>query len=334
MIGPVTQLNSLFIMKQHILTSILLPCLAVSLLAVGCRKEKALEPSKLDEDYFVIKDNPADPVDHARYQFYTSTGIASYYNDTIHRYRLADLGAEPRFAYVTLSLGYTVFDAAAITFKPLSNKEKVPAILDLLKENVHPVLPENISVPSILLVDTFATSLSLRGVETAHGWTSIWGFNTIGITVLDVAAMTSEEQKMYGASILAGIAEKQLNKVAAAQLQKDFFSISRAVPSIFKTMGFDIYMGLPLSFLPPASIPAPRSVGLLRYIVYGLANPPNSPTYTTLPRESDDIRAYLTAVFYYTTAEFTAIYGSDALIMNKFNIIKNIAKDAGFKVPE
>lgn len=321
-------------MKLKITNTILLPCLAVCMLAVSCRKEKTPEPSKLDEDYFVVEDNPADPVDHARYQFYTSTGIASFYNDTIASYRIEDMGGQPRYSYVTLSLNYTLLGTAAITFKPISHKERIPAVLDLLEENVYPVLPEKVSIPSIFFVDTFATSLSLRGVETSHGWTSLWGFNTIGITVLDVATMSSDEKKMYGASILAGIAEKQLNKVAAGKLQTDFFSISRAVPSVIKTMGLDIYLGIPLSFLPPASIPAPRTLGLLRFTVYGLANPPNSPTYTTLPRESDDIRAFLTAAFYYTTQEFTALYGSDALIMNKYNIIRNFAKTAGFRLPE
>ncbi|QEC43805.1 hypothetical protein [Pseudobacter ginsenosidimutans] len=326
-------------MKQNILlnsvASIVYPCLAAGLLLItGCRKEKTLDPSEQDENYFIVKDNPDVPADHARYGFYESTGIASFYNDTIHRKRISDLGELPRYSYVTLSLEYSISDLANIKFKLIDNKENIPAVLDLVKQNVLPGLPDQFVIPSIFLIDTFYTSLLLKQVELAHGWTSWHGFNTIGISVQDVTVMNSEERKMYAASILAGIAERRLTKVAGDKLQKDFFSVSRAEAKFFKSMGIDVYSGYPLTFLPPAMIPPPRPTGLLRYTVYGTGEGPREITYPCLPREADDSRAFLTAAFYYTAQEFTALYSGDAFILKKFNIIRNIAQEAGFKLPE
>ncbi len=59
-------------------------CLLTGIMALmACSKESALEPSDKDINYFVVNDNPNDPVQHAMYQFYEKTGIATFHNDTI-----------------------------------------------------------------------------------------------------------------------------------------------------------------------------------------------------------------------------------------------------------
>ena len=54
-------------------------------LLAGCGKENGLEPSFLEEEWFVIKDNPDDPLRHAVYNVYSEWGVPVFYNDTIGR---------------------------------------------------------------------------------------------------------------------------------------------------------------------------------------------------------------------------------------------------------
>lgn len=302
------------------------------LLTIGCKKEKALEPSNLDEDYFVVKDNPNDPVDHTIYQFYQSTGIASFYNDTIHRRRISDSAGFPRYNYVRLSLNYNLFGATQYRYVRLSSKTNVPACLTVIKDKVLPVLPDNLNIPSILLVDSFINLTPLLYVNSEDGWNAIQGFNTVGIKVVNAGVMTEEEKKTYAGSILAGMAEKRLNSLYAAELQKNFYSITRAAG--LTLMEYDIYFGLPFFIFGVdfSTVPPAEQYGYLKYIHIANNWGLDDPLYTAAPaNEQSDLRAFLTAIFRYTTAEFNAKYTNDELVLQKFGIVKNMAKRAGFK---
>ncbi|MGN6419266.1 MAG: hypothetical protein ACTHMC_17340 [Pseudobacter sp.] len=304
--------------------------LLVSMLIAGCRKEKAPEPSNLDKNYFVIEDNPGDPIDHAIYEFYKSTGIATFYNDSIYKKRISREGEIPeRFTYIKLTLNYTPLGRPNVYSKPLSSRANIQPLLQLLENETLPKLPADILIPSILLIDSFSDHQIKKNRQIPHGLTSIYGFNTVGITVEDMEMMDNEERKMYAASILAGISSRRLKDLYAGQLQKDFFSLSRDATK--NTIAMDIYSGIPwLLLLPIGEEPLPKSIGLLFYPIFDYP----FGDYPNMPREEDDIRAYLTAAFYYTTQEFTDLHPNETLILQKFNIIRRFAKDAGFRIPD
>lgn len=307
-------------------------CLLFSLfVAVSCRKEKSPEPSNQDNNYFIITDNPNDPIDHAIYQFYKSTGIASFYNDSIYKKRVSREGEIPeRFTYIKLSLNYTPLGNANIYSKPVSSKTNIPPLLQLMETEVLPKLPSDVIIPSILLIDSFSNqNQRIKNIKIPHGLTSIYGFNTVGIIVEYMEMMNNEERKMYAASILAGISARRLNDLYAARLQKDFFSLSRDVTK--NTIPMDIYSGIPwLLLLPPGDEPPPKSIGFLFYPIFDYP----FGDYFNMPNEEYDIRAYLTAAFYHTTQEFTDLHPNETLVLQKFNIIRRFAKDAGFRIPD
>ena len=325
-------------MKHHTfnitVTRTLFFCLLAVLLATGCRKEKMPEPSGLDEDYFVVQDDPNDPVQHARYEFYKSTGIASFYNDTIKKKQVGEIDGMPRYTYYTLSMDYTMYGDFNINYKLVSDKSQIPAFLDLLKQDLLPRLPDAIHFPSILMLDSiYDAGFPALNVQIADGWTSMQGFNTIGICVKDVAAMSDPEKKIYVASMLAGVAEKRLNDLDPERLQLEFFSISRAISnSILPT--WDIYFGIAFMFAFPAgNHPAAHTLGILKYPRVKLGETPPMNDLVSMPRTTHDLRAYLTAAFCYTEEEFINLYPDNALILKKFNIIRNMVQEAGFKLP-
>jgi hypothetical protein len=315
---------------QNPATLVLAFYLLAGMLFAGCRKEKAPEPSNLDKNYFVIEDNPNDPIDHSIYTFYKSTGIATFYNDSIYKKRISREGEIPeRFAYIKLTFTYAPFGYTdAFYSKLLSSRGNIQALLQLLETEMIPKLPSAGIIPSILLLDSFSDH-TYKHVQIPHGFTSICGFNTVGITVEDVEMMNSEERKMYTASILAGIAARILSDLYEAQLQKEFYSISRAATQA--TIPLDIYSNAPwLLLLPPGEEPAPQGIGFLFYPTF------NSPfgDYPCMPREVDDLRAFLTAGFNYTPQEFTDLHPNETLVLQKFNIIRRFIKDAGFRIPD
>lgn len=80
--------------------------------------------------------------------------------------------------------------------------------------------------------------------------------------------------------------------------------------------------------------PQPEVLGFIRYAHANLLGIPIPEYMMAAPRESDDARAFLTAVFYYSTQEFNDKYVNDELVVKKFGIIKNLAKEAGFRFPD
>lgn len=325
-------------MKHHTInitvTRTLFYCLLAVVLATSCRKEKTPEPSGLDEDYFVVQDDPNDPVQHARYEFYKSTGIASFYNDTIKKKQVGEIDGKPRYTYYTLSMVYGLTGGGYISHKLVSDKTKIPVFLDLLKNNLLPRLPDAVHFPSILMLDSiYDGGFPALNVQISDGWTSMQGFNTMGICVKDVAAMSNDEKKMYVASMLAGVAEKRLNDLDPERLQDEFYSISRAISnSIIPT--WDIYMGIAFMFVFPAgNHPAASTLGILKYPRVKLGESPPMNDLESMPRATHDLRAYLTAALCYTEEEFTNLYPSNALYLKKFKIIRNIVQEAGFKLP-
>ena len=311
-------------------TLILSCCLLAGLLFTGsCRKEKSPEPSNADKNYFVIEDNPNDPIDHSIYTFYKSTGIATFYNDSIYKKRVSKEGETPaRYTYIKLSLNYSPVGSSNVFSQPLKNRTNIQSLLQLMETELIPKLPSASIIPSFYLLDSFSYN-TIKGIQLSHGVTSIYGFNTVGIKVEDVGTMNNEERKMYTASLLAGIAAKRISELYTPRLQKDFFSISREATRTL--IPVDIYSGYVwLLFMAPGMEPVPQDIGFLFYPTFDFP----LGDYPNMPLDSEDIRAFLTAVFYYTQQEFTDLHVNETLVLKKFGAIRNITKEAGFKIPE
>lgn len=302
------------------------------MLTLSCRKEKAPEPSLIDKNYFIIEDNPNDPVDHARYEFYKNTGIASYTTDTIYKKKVSRENETPeRYSYITLSLSYTPLSDNYANTVPLSSRERIPALLNLLQTEMVPKLPTHQLIPSILFLDSFSNFI-ITNIQVSHGWSSLCGFNTIGVVAKNVEAMNTAERKMYAASILAGIAEKKINELMSTHVQKEFLAPAREVAKTIVPVDLDIYSGWPFMFIiPMGTEPPPKDLGFLFYPQFDLGGGFLIPN---MLRETDDIRAFLTAVFFYTQQEFATLHVNETLILKKFGIMRSFAKEAGFKIPE
>jgi hypothetical protein len=305
--------------------------LLLLLVLAACKKETAPAPTNLDENYLVVKDNPNDPVDHQIFQFYQSTGIPCFYNDTASKKQVgvSNTGV-PQYAVQLLTLNYSPLGSTKSGVLPTRHRQKIPAILTMLQAELIPKVPVDIFIPSILFVDSFWFELPANFADPFNGWDACHGFNTVAVVCRDVAAMNAEEKKVYMASILAGIAAKKILNTQRPKLQKDFYSISRnlAMPEF----QMDVYESYPIEFILPV-IPEPEHFGFIRYLPYLIKFDDFEMLYTVTPREEDDLRMFLMATLYYTTEAFNTLYASHPVMKEKFRIMKEIAIASGFQLP-
>ncbi|MGN6416010.1 MAG: hypothetical protein ACTHMC_00865 [Pseudobacter sp.] len=307
--------------------SVLFVALIVQLFT-ACKKEAPLEVSDADINYFVRTDNPADPVDHALYQFYMQTGIAGFYNDTIHKKLISRPGEKiERFDYTRLAFIYTLQGEAATGYKYLTNKAAIPELLTFIQSQVLPTLPADRIIPSLFFIDSFYTFSNPLEKKTVHGWTSIYGLNTLGVIVQDVALMSELEKKTYRASLLAGIAEKWMLQKHSPVLQKDFYQVTR---DLLKTVNTSAnYVFIPYELLVPANkIPQPEAMGLLYHPLVFFSNT----SKLGMPTESIDLRAFLTATFLYTQDEFLEKYAGYPAVVKKYRVLRDLLLSAGYKL--
>lgn len=305
--------------------------LLILLAAAGCRKEKTPAPTHLDENYLVVKDNPDDAVDHQLYLFFQSTGIPGFYNDSVGKKQVGvSSTGVPQYTYQLLTLSYSPLGTAKSGVVATAYKQRIPAILDLMKTAVLPKLPAGIFIPSILFVDSIWFENPVFSNDPSTGWDAYHGFNTIAIKCRDVSAMNADQKRMYVASLLAGISAKKIMNTLGPRMQHEFFTISRdlAMPEF----GMDVYNSYPLEFIFPV-FPEPEHFGFTQYLAFVIKADGFEGTFTVAPREEDDLRIFLTAALYYTTEEFNAKYAAHAAIRDKFRILKEIAAGIGLQFP-
>lgn len=316
-----------FSSKSIFLNMVLIPL--SFLLFTACKKEAALDVSGDDKNYFLKIDNPADPVDHALFKFYEQTGIAGFYTDTIYKWNISKPGEVPeRYNYKKLGFTYAIQGEAPTGFRYLKDKTPIPALLSFLQDDVIQLLPSTNIIPSLFFIDSFYTFNTPLNKKIEHGWISMYGLNTVGLIVKDVSIMSEAEKNVYAASIAAGIAEKWIQLKYANKLQTDFYKVTRDLTGKILSTGAYLFVAYSL-FMAEDKIPTPESLGLLHHPMIFFLNASLAAT----PTESMDLRAFLTAAFRYSNAEFSTLYDSHPPVIQKFNVVRELLLEAGFNLP-
>ncbi|MBN9384044.1 MAG: hypothetical protein J0H74_25060 [Chitinophagaceae bacterium] len=290
------------------------------LTVTACKKEAPLKPSDADENYLTVKDNPSDPVDHAIYQFYQNTGVSLFYNDTIGRKQVADSAGIPQYLYLRLAVAYSLAGIDNnVNFTLLKDKQQVVPMLDLLKNDVLPFIPDSLSRACILLVDSLTFNGTPSGFPFSPGFNSYSGFNTIAIRTVDPDTMSADARRKYVASVLGDLGGQQLGATQFSRLN-DFYNIS----VVLSPPGF--CYGARFSNLSPDGGKTPEDFGFIAWFQY------DGDIYT--PDTYTDVKSYVAAVINYTPASFAAVYAGYPAVIEKFNYIRPLVKSLGFQLPE
>ncbi|MGN7786537.1 hypothetical protein ACTJIJ_18535 [Niabella sp. 22666] len=297
--------------------------LLLVLLLAGCKKEAVLQPSNKDENNLVVKDNPADPVDHAIYQFFQATGVPIFYNDTIARQQVGDSAGIPRYSFQKLSIAYSItgYRTRGITFKLLPRKEVLLPLLPLLKGGFLSRAPLNIPIYSLLIVERMQVGGSLNnGISTIMNKPYAF-LNTLMLPIINPDTMTVASRRSYIAEVLTAFAYQKLLPGYSKQIDDSFHSITK------KSYDGELIYIQPLSSLSPDGSKQLEDFG---FIETGYSSTLILQEYTPLPQ--DDLLSYLYSVFFYdTVADFESRYANHPLVLQKFKVIRDIVKQMGFR---
>lgn len=298
--------------KNYICDAILLLSM---LITGGCsKKEGALAPSNKDENYLVVHDNPSDPIEHAVYELYKSTGVPVFYNDTIARKQVGESAGIPQYFYIRLMVNYSpsTGESTSLSYTLLSKEKRVKSMLDLLQNELLAVLPP---VPSVFLTDSLFTPMpGLPIIRDAHA-----GFNTVAIRAVDPDTMSADAIDKYVMAVLIKVASQKLEMNKGNLLETEFYEVSQKLSPYL-----DPYYKQ-LEVLSPDGSQTLEDFGFITFKTF------QNKTYS--PDRTADVASFLKEAFSTTTNAFNAKYTDYPGVLRKFKAIKKMLTDLKFKLP-
>lgn len=296
---------------------------ALFAMAVSCRKEEETIFPDYDKNWLVVEDNPNDATIHANYLFYKETGIPIYINDTIGSQQRKDVFGHDYTFYEVLSMNYSLGGSLGSSAPPYVQsftycaKEDVPAALAYLRAEIIPLLPKDVHVPSILLVNTLGSY--------GFGSYAFKGFNTVVIgAVSQISTMDDATRAAYKGAIMRALLTNAVQDDKYKDILDKFYNVSRKFITARDAYGvYTFQLSSYVTGLPPGVSATPQAIGFLG------TDPRNS--YFTPMSTYMDVSMYIEAILGGSDAQFKQQYGTQTTIMTKYGYIRQILAD--LKVP-
>jgi len=198
------------------------------------------------------------------------------------------------------------------------NKADVATALTFLREEIIPVLPQGVHVPSILLVDNMTSN--------AFGSYAFKGFNTVVIAqVSKITGMDAATRANYKAAILRALLTNTILESRFNSLLDKFYAVSRKYVPDRDAYGLYIYL------LNSSVKGLPNGVPITTQAIGFLGTDPRNSYYTPISTWMD-VCMYLEAAVANTQAQFKQKYGDNQRIMDKYAIIRQILEQINFKI--
>ena len=324
----------------------------------SCDKEDALEPSNVDEDWFIMQDEPDNAIKHRCYEIYKKWGIPVYCNDTIGVFNRVDNFGNPYTEYRKLQVFYgaTTYPQGHFSLFPEEKESEILAMLDIIDNKIMPKIMKEMQITSLLLVD----SLQVRG-DNQPAKPQYRGFNTWLVGgIHQPLEMTEEDKEQYSIDVFVDMVKakasfKEFDKIierfgtrySPTSDYLYFYSFGggqTAFPALINVA--EIFAGVRLE---SGSYPDPiTKITDLDYLnmpegtcleTFGYLFPlkenmpsPEEPKYLwPIPTKVQDMDAYFKALFSYSPDEFRAAYAKYPVCIEKYEAMKKIFEDFGFK---
>lgn len=296
---------------------------AIFAMATSCRKEEETVFPDYDKNWLVVEDDPNDAAIHANYLFFKETGIPVYINDTIGSQQRKDVFGHDYTYYEVLSMNYSLGGVIAgappiVQSYSFCSKADVPAALAFLREEIIPMLPEGVHIPSILLVDTLTSN--------AFGTYAFKGFNTIVMgAVPQIPNMDEVTRAAYKGAVLRAILTNAVLDDKYDNTLEKFYNASRKFVTSKDVYGvYTFQLSSLVTGLPPGFTATPQAIGFL-------GTDPRNPYYTPISTWMD-VSMYLEATLGNSEERFKQLHGTQNNIMIKYGYIRQILADMGVPV--
>ena len=309
---------------QYILLAVCALCLAVS-----CGEDDLI-PSDHEKNWLVVEDNPNDALDHLRYEVFQKTGIPVYYNDTIGCEQRTTLAGQPYTYYEVLQVFYNPGSATpsekTANYTLPQNRSEVLPVVEFLRDEVFPLLPAGMYVPSVLLTDT---------LNSASGTVAFKGLNTIVLSnVRRFASLDEQGRKAYRAAFLRAVVASSLMSFEEEWLEENFFALTYAVNPDNLTYLYSTATTRYMVYRALSNFPlAEQKLSTLGFIG---AHPMTSPTMAErmkyVPEKSQDVSHYCEAIFAYPQEEFMAMHANEPAVLAKYQVMRQKLLQYGFEL--
>lgn len=299
------------------------------LLVVACQKEGDLTSSDRVENYFEVPDGATDAESVLRREFQKETGTYLLFNDTLRKEFLGtDRDGFPVYSFETVNLGYGVMNSSRnkFTFHYLNTLEIKEHVANFVKTQVLSLMDKELYPYSLLLVDSvFQANFYLEeGEDPSEGFYGSGkdfmmyysGVRCLAISVGDVPEMDKQEERDFLVSLFKGMITSTL-------------SVRTSDMEIFYKSG-DPYYGkkgylgyeIDIDYLDDL-----RELGFLG----GYMEEDYGDIYVEFQKKEEDVAAFVETLFEDETT-FLKDNESFPLVIEKYNIIKKLVRDLGYKL--
>lgn len=286
--------------------------LCILTLIFSCSKEDALTPTDTQYDYFTVSPDATDAESVLRRKFYEDHNIHLLFNDTL-RHELQGTYADGTPYYFTelLDLPYNITSTLNdVQFTYIKNYEQKESSVKFVEKYILTHLGTSLRPYSIFLVDELN--------EEDYGyWDPIdfyIGRRCLALATCDIPETDEDEISEYALNILYNFIESQI-------------SYRDAEFTEFLSFGSEYYGE---DFIDHNDVfkngyekPQHDDLYALGFISWNGRN-------KYFPYENNDLSAYLRALFYDDEEEFKAQYADYPVIIQKYNILKEVVKQKGY----
>lgn len=294
-----------------------------AILLWNCTDDDDSHSTYTDVNWFEIKDNPNDELQHLTYLIYKESGIPIFYNDTIgSEERGIDANGNPIIYYEILNVGYQLSSTNTnLAYGISKNTNNLKLGIELLRDKVIARLPAKVHIPSFLLVDTL-------NYMDFHGYRRIEadcysGFMTTAIGRMErIHEMTEREKAVFSGEILGTVIGNYLNNKYDKQLE-EFYTVSRSI-RIEDPYGYGRYDYGMYDVNLESSTGEKEEFGFLIESKNKIGYPGYN--YTT-PKEIDDLISFIAAYYTWDESEFKQAYEPYEHVLAKYAWIKSFMKN-------
>lgn len=290
-------------------------CCMIALLATACSKENDLTPSGENEDYFTVSPDAADIVSVTRREFHDRNGVHLLFTDTLrHEQRGTYNDGTPFWFTEMIDLGYAVTGSSTTIYRLdyLTDQTAREAAAAFIETRVLPHLTNDFRPYSVLLLDQLYTYNSSRKTWILVNFCD--NFRCLVISTGAVIGYTEEEQKAFCQAMFLSIATSKISGLSTSELS-EFYAFCEDYYG-YDYDECDLPAGMDADNITQEDL---YTLGFLNKVSYYFS-------YATSDRDS-----YVKAIFNTGEEEFRATYAAYPVILLKYDIMKQIIRDMGFK---
>ena len=278
---------------------------------MSCTKEDDLAPSDVDDNYFAVPEKATDEVSVLRREFYEKNGVYLLFNDTLrHEQRGTYEDGSPIWFTETVDLNYNISSSGAGTyaFVYFDDQHSREVAASMIENHILPHLGEGWLPYSFLLLDTIQSyNIIWKRWDIVDCVSSI---RCMAIGVRDAIKGSSDEQATFCKNMLFTLVNEQIEDLDD-ELFTEFYSFCT------EYYGVD-YEDVGLDWMYPED----EEMYELGFVY--------KPIFT-FPYETLDRKYFVQEAVLLSEEEFEEKYGNYPIVMQKYEIIKEIITDLGYK---